>query len=731
MTYEFLKTLYSDILQMIDRLVIKRMDLARAAETTESARAFELYYACLTGSRYFYNFYRFDADILEKYLPSGDVASCYYDPNKIPEQYRAQIVSDQAARVIDSYEELNEYYRMLAGLPRRDDHQWIYVTDYADVPHDVPVHQLTIEQISRLETRGKLDELKEQYPDRTYLDYLGSNAVDIIEARLAKPFEILRLGVPTNALTEKMFEEEYYMARRYVMATIYNRSLFTNRDLYDPIIGLMMIGLAVRNTLVPNEAEYLNFEEILDAILESYGFLGYFEDFPFTYKKRLVMALDKLLMVKGTDGVLVDICRIFSFDNFYAKRYYLMKTYIKDNDGNIIFTNNVDQQYDLNFVKSDIEDHEISYDEENRTDYEAVVNNDYLWQLTEEELHSLKSEDFNLMMTKYIGIEAAYDLSALTFEVCYFLNLILQSRDNVAKIKVPNKYATSGSSDLYTMIIFLLASLAKRSGFDGNIVYDPENIAEILRFNNADITEELQAIVDKYELQVDVTDNLIPGYDPVQLELLRGSVKQLNVINTYVYNREMYNAIINEMNTTNDIRKYIALSNAKQCMYISAMEEEDFKLADGSPASTYAEMLESLDPKLTAKLDSLDLTDNDDSADMNRLIIYILENLEELFNSNELYYLFLNTPNIYVSLLSRYLRIAINVFKASSVQLESINVFFNAGDNEPIRVIDHKITHESLNIDDTIHVIDEVALHKTIVIDEIIRVGDKAYTNDV
>lgn len=730
-TYEFLKTLYSDLLQMMNRLVIKRADLARAAETTESALAFELYYACATGSRYFFNFYRFDVDILEKYLPPEDVAECHYTPKKIPEKFRAQIVEEQSQRTIEQFEEKNEYYRMLTGLPPLNDYQWIYITDYDDIPSDVPIHQLTIEQISRLETRGKLDELKAQYPNKTYLDYLGSNAVDLVEARLAKPFEILRLGVPTNALTQKMFEEEYYMARRYIMATIYNRSLFTNRDLYDPIIGLMMIGMAARNTLVPNEAEYLNFEEILDAILESYGFLGYFEDFPFTYKKRLVLALDNLLKVKGTDGVLVDICRIFSFDNFYANRYYLMKTYRKDNYGNIVFNTNPDEAFDLNFIKSNIEDHEISYNEEDRTDYEAVVNNDYLWQLTPEELHSLKSEDFNLMMTKYIGIEAAYDLSSLTFEVCYFLNLILQSRDNVAKIKVANKYATSRSSDLYTMIVFLLASLAKKSGFDGNIVYDPENIAEILRFNYGDISEELKTIIDKYELQIDVNEHLIPGYDSVGLNKLRGSVNNVGVINTYVYNRELYNAIIDEMNTTNDIRRFIALSNAKKCMYISAMEEEDFRLSNGKYASTYYEMLESLDPKLTKKLDSLDLTDKDDDAEMSRLIIYILENLEELFNSEELKYLFLNTPNIYVTLLSRYLRIAINVFKASSVQLESINVFFNMGDNEPIRVIDHKIVHETLNIDDTIHVFDEATLHKTIVIDEIIRVGDKAYTNEV
>ena len=228
-----------------------------------------------------------------------------------------------------------------------------------------------------------------------------------------------------------------------------------------------------------------------------------------------------------------------------------------------------------------------------------------------------------------------------------------------------------------------------------------------------------------------MTDNLVPGYDPVGLEALRGSVKQLDVVNTYVYNRELYNAIINEMNTTNDIRKYIALSNAKHCMYISAMEEEDFVMADGKAASTYAEMLKTLDPKLTDKLNTLDMTDDDDLVEMNRLIIYILENLEELFNSDELHYLFLNTPNIYVTLLSRYLRIAINVFKASSVQLESINVFFNVGDNEPIRVIDHKIAHDGLNIDDVIHVIDEVALHKTIIVSDTVRVGDKAYTNDV
>lgn len=728
MTYEFLVSLYKDLVLITKRIVVKRMDLAREAETTETATAFELYYACLNGSRYFYNFAKFDVDILEKYLSPADVSRCYYDPNEIPENLRSLIVEDQAQRVIATFEEKNEYYRMLAGMPRVDDHRWIYITDYDDIPIGTPIHQLSDEQIAHLEIRGKIDELKTERPDAKYLDYLGVNRIDVVTARLAKPFEILRAGVPTNANTTKMFEEEYYCARRYVMSTAYNRNLFTTKTLYDPIIGVIILTLAIRNTLVPTEAQYLNFEEILDAILESYGFLQYFKNFPYTYKKRLVMALDSILQVKGTDGVLVDICKIFSFDNFSVNRFYLMKTQPKDLDGNVIFSDDPDTGYELNFVKANIEDHEIDYSEENITSYESVVNNDYLWQLTEEERLRILQEDFNMMMTKYIDIEAAYDLSALTFEICYFINLLLQSRDNMIKLKCTNMYATGGTCPIYTMIVFLLATMAKRSGFDGNIVYDPEHIAQILRFDFGAIERELDAIVNQYEYQVDVTDKLVPEYEKVQLDKPLGTVNDLRMIEAYVNNRNLYDAILKEMHTTNDIRKYESLSNAKDCMYISAMEQANFKKSNGQNANTYYEMLDDLDPRLSKKLDSLDRAE--DSDELDKLLLYILEKLEEYFNTDELRYLFLNTPNTYGTLIAKYLRTAINVFKASSVQLESINIFFNVGDSDPIRVIDQKILHRTDQVTDTIYVTDDVAIHKTIVVDDVVALIDKGYINE-
>ncbi len=729
MTYEFLKSLYSDIMLMLQGFVPKRADLAFDAETTETANAFDLYYACLQGSTYYWNFKSFDVDLIKKYVSPGEVQLCTISTTNIPENVRPKIVADQSKRVLEQYVEKNEYYRMLAGLPPLDDHHWVYVKGQKGIPEDVPIHKLTMEQISRLEVTEVLPKLIEENPDKQYLNYLGANSIDFVTARLARPYEILRIGAPANHRTQEMFENEYYRARMYVMSTAFRPELFTSKELYYPTVGMLMLGIAIRNTLVPTEYDYLNFEEILDAILESYNLLQYFKPLPYTFKRRLVMLLDHILQIKGTDIDLVDICRIFSFDNFTAKRYYLMRTYAKDIDGIVQFTGDLDKDIDLHSVKTPIEDHEISYIPDNIVPYEQVVNNDYLWQLTEDERHKMMREDFNLMMTKYIDIEAAYDVSALTFEVCGFLNMLLCSRPNEMKIRCVNMYATGGHSDLYTMIVFLLAGLAKRSRFDGNIVYHTEDIAQVLRFNYGDIGDAIKEIVDKYELQIDVNDTLLPEYvSPPKLDKPYGNMNSQQMVEVYVYNRELYNAILKELRETKDIRKFIALSNARDCMYYSYMQHADFQMSTGEYAKTYYEMLFDVDPKLAAKLDSLDA--EKDANDLDKLLVYILEKLEDLFSTDELKYLFLNTPSTYGALIEKYLRMAINVFKASSVQLDSINVFFTIGDSEPVRVIDQKITHEKAGVGEVVRVTDEVAFHETLIIEDYVYTMDKPYMNN-
>ena len=69
------------------------------------------------------------------------------------------------------------------------------------------------------------------------------------------------------------------------------------------------------------------------------------------------------------------------------------------------------------------------------------------------------------------------------------------------------------------------------------------------------------------------------------------------------------------------------------------------------------------------------------------------------------------------------------MFKASSVQLSSINVFFHLGDMYPVRVIDQSYHHINRYISDEVIVEDEIATHKTIVLDDYVNIGDKVYVN--
>ena len=723
MTYDFLESLYSDLLSIIKGSVVKRQDLAQEAETTDSARNFDVYLACVNGTRYLYTFPEFDNDILHRYLDPVQFHEAKRNRNSIPEDVRDFIVRDQAQLVLDTYEETNWYYRTLMGLPPVNDHHWIYVKGEKNIPEDIPIHQMTVDQISRLEIYGALDRIKKENPDKPYLDYLGVNSIDLIDARLAKNFDILRLGPSSNPRTIDMFLKEYYYARKYILATCYNRTEFSEKTLYDPVVGILMISLAARNTLVPDEAAYLNFEEILDAILESYDFLRYFKRFPFTYKRRLVLRLDKLLQVKGTDGVLVDVCKIFSDEDLIASRYYLMKTYAMNVNGVPMDTGNPDTDYHLNFIRASIDEHDINTQEEYRESYSNITNNDYLWQLTDEERQKMESEDFNLMMSKYVDVQSAFDVTSLVFETCCFINLLLYARIHLDKVTIDNIYATSGKCTLFAMLNFLLAAMAKRAHFDGNIVYEPDAIAEIWRFNYNDITDQIKEIVQKYELQIDVDDVMVQGFD-MELDRPAGAMIAPEILQTYVNNRALYEAICEEMNRTNDIRKYVALHDCRDMFFCSNTEQQTFVKMDGSIASTYYEMLEDVEPRLARKLSSI--TDEDT---LNSLIVYILEQLEALFSSGELKYLWLNSPTLYGSIIGKYIRIAIEVFKASSVQLRSINIVFKMGDNDPIHVIDDMHTHRRKEFYEPIHVIDELAKHKVHFIDEYIAVGDKIYAN--
>lgn len=800
--YHFLKSTYDNLLYIIKNITIKREDLARANATTESYAAWQMYMAAVKGDTYFYNYLWIpDEAITNSNIPENLKPICREDKNRIPEEYREEVIQNTIPIVLDSYVELNSYYRVLNGLPEPNE-SIFYNDQYDDIPKDIPLHRLGSEYVALLEQRGAIDVLRETYPDRYYLNYLGVRKIDLIEAHEADPFEILYCPYPENSRVREAFLNNYHWARRYVMTCCYNKAMFTERPMYDPFIGFVILMLAVRNTLIPDEADYLTYEEIINACLESYGMLGFFKNLPFSYKKRLVLAMDSLLQYKGTDKVLVDVMKIFDLDDYTVYRYYLLKTHKLDSQtGEPLFpknedgTYNYDEMYDLRFLKKDIASEDLVIRDDLIRSYESITADDSLWQVNSEEYTKVMESEFNVMMSKYISVDIAYDITKLMYEINLFVNLILNSRANVATITTSNMYANEGSSDAFTMVVFMLALMAKRSEYDGNIVYTPEQVAEIYGYDPAqiqDMLDQIHADIDsgatadyisgQYDIVHEMAEQLIQSYslgDLTTLDLLHnkgllwnfnltdeardevnqildqfhweildynlcyentdardtrkelmlekpiGSVTADQLTDIYLYNRQVLQWIDDHILEADSLGEIEALHRLKQVLFNSANVRRNFMKLDGTYAKTYAEMLEDLDSSLVRKLNKAE------GDDLDNMLLYVLEKLESLFDDPSLKYIFTNTPGAAFQLLQKYIRRAIELFKASSVQLESINIVLNIGKDGDdaencIRMICNEYRHHNLSIQDGFNMIDEVSFKRTIHIVDAFYSEDKA-----
>lgn len=216
----------------------------------------------------------------------------------------------------------------------------------------------------------------------------------------------------------------------------------------------------------------------------------------------------------------------------------------------------------------------------------------------------------------------------------------------------------------------------------------------------------------------------------------------VQIMGVYLRNRELYEAICTEMNEAKTIERYEALLRCRNLLFTSATERETFAKLDGTPAATYHELLQELDPRLARKVNNTggtpeerELAGNNEAIlasydeELNGLIVYILEKLEGLFNSGELHYLFLGMPSVYSSLIGHYIMTAIDVFKASSVQFRNVDIFFRLGDGNPVRVFDSPSSHVESFINDEIHMVDNVSADTEVLVDEYVTGLDKAYAN--
>ena len=420
-------------------------------------------------------------------------------PSKVPLQFRNNLLIRGREAFFSQYEEMNNYYRKLNGIPPVGTPE----SDYIILPEpmrnqlhatDVPVHELseliqnswmnTDHYKELLEKVSKLDNAS----DYDYLKYLGSCKIDPFVARKAKDFEIIRYGLnrsDINPYLIKEFSALYDSFREYVMVALYNKSFEDIYPTYRTFMRLliqMFVLLHINSSAVHSlvTKNYLD-DTILHLMLDMYDLDN---DMLMTTEVRRKLSTDvvNLIKEKGTKEVYDHLVSILGYSDVKIKKYMLMKGQQFDPDNDYEALDNVEPY----FVPVDIDEDNVysTIINDNKIPYHEVIDNDPTWWDLPDTRKLLEESNYSIADTKYIAIDAYIQQMEFIFESIYFPRMIINNKDSTEDfyISIPEIFGNESQS-LYDLIIFIVAASCLNNGMSGDIVYDSPILTAVSGFN--------------------------------------------------------------------------------------------------------------------------------------------------------------------------------------------------------------------------------------------------------
>lgn len=274
---------------------------------------------------------------------AGDKVIAYFS-------LRDNITKYAAQKFIRTYNEQNDYYRKLCGLPNLGDYG-IPIMDYEyfDVngiqefinnERATYVHELSKEQILYLEKKGILDQIRIDYPDAEYLDYI---ACGLTPYKVRKAYEYQLLYSPTindNGIVYEKFMDKYEENRLYVMSTFYSEGMKINSDYYTNFIGFMIMIMTITDILSVVHEDIIK-RDIFDKrfiqyIFEIYG-VPYYNTIPVKYQWRMCKNINKLIQYKSCPKGMLNLIDLFGAENVEVFKYFILRDRNVDKWGDLIY----------------------------------------------------------------------------------------------------------------------------------------------------------------------------------------------------------------------------------------------------------------------------------------------------------------------------------------------------------------------------------------------------------
>lgn len=383
--------------------VLKDQDAADNAElTVDIERAGDMYVKCIENTNLVFENFKYTYAFLKTTEGYNGLSPSYYEiyaenNHLIPEDKRAHLLELRRQLYLEFYEEKNEYYRKLNGLPPLNDKGIFIVSQYikdkyteskyqeyikdlpdkvlteaykeklmskaitstelkysgytvVDLPEslvinvDNPIHKMSDFEVDNLQSLGIIDELYKLYPKANYLKHVGSKKISIYDARTAPRFGILYIPTCSVGTLYNNYKTLLEKNRVYVLKTVYSDAEKIQSDYYDTFISLFIV-LQTMVDMIISLPEYITRRDVFDIrtvqyFLEGFG-VEFYREIPLVYQIRMVKNLNKLIKFKSTTKNIVDICSLFGYDDIQIFKYYILRNRKKNDDGSYIYQDKV------------------------------------------------------------------------------------------------------------------------------------------------------------------------------------------------------------------------------------------------------------------------------------------------------------------------------------------------------------------------------------------------------
>lgn len=701
-----MNTVLKDIKTLVNSSIIKIESMAKKFETLETIENADKYIAAVQQTDRFNMYTTFDIDaVINANITTNVDLQLQYanEPSTIPAQFRDRILNEQRKIIIDNYIEINNYYRMLNGLPdiEESEDDFIKLTEEQRIANGILVddyiHLLSINDIYKLEESGTINQLISKYPDKKYLNHLGINKIDFVTARITNNFGILSLT--SNDVPDEFYNtflNIYNQNREYFMTVIYIQNYGNTYKLYDNFIGLCIMLMTIQRVICNTfkfgiQREFYDWT-FVQNMYKAYN-VPFIESLPLEYHVLLLKNLNNLLRYKSTDKVLFDIASLLGYDRLKIFKYYLVKEHKLDNDekplfyytqkyndsgepevdenGNPVYEEDVERMYDIYFQKVNLKENNLTLalqDKTNRLEYKEVILDDpYWWE--DNELNSMMyKEAYNYVETKYISLNLMYKMTEMLFEVSYAFRMLIDKKSDISEytLSIPKIY-TETNFKIFDIVIFMIALLCKQHGFKDGIITTPSMISHIYGFNFNEETIEYikQIIIDNPKI---IDQKLLDYFNDLTFD----SADDVNDMFTRI--RDYNNFIIDKMRDATSIEAYNLYKKIFTVSMISETQTDMFTIntfdENGNPttkvATTYLEYLKAESPILA------EIVTTTEVQDIPSMLEHITSQINDFMTSMQYLFIVTDVTNPVFKALSSLMKF----FKSYTVDLNSFSIIY-------------------------------------------------------